>query len=474
MAQALSMLVLRRKSLSVSATASLIAKLVDLALVSPLQVFEDIINLFSVLSREALTIDNKQLTTSIFNAQHSLARRLSAKPEYYSTYLNSLLSLFVENGNTIQRTLSKLKKEAEYPLTSKLGMLLPVMRALLDHDDFNPHLDASEEMVSLFRNMWFHCVLFGFVTESMWIREWHDSMQVIAKKTPVLVIESATKYIESDLEYNSVLRGGNMAEQNLAAMRQKLTSFLPALAYDIKTFSFAQVVFALSVYHIEMMRSKMGDCTYVLRYFMNDGVNNSSLAHCLETINDRVVAAFIKDAATKSATQTITDELRNQMGNVLKLCCHRLRKVHELAIKTAERIVAAFPQVFAEKTLITLLLELVQLLWLSCEAEYRDEYSPVFHFSSPKVGVTLELGDSYVYRREITTKLYESARKWLRLSLDRSPMELNGLLQDYLSEFDCYQPNQPMDVVHVGRSIALELGKTPARNQLAIGKANTE
>ena len=65
MAQALSMLTMRRKSLSISATASLTSRLVDLALVSPIGVFKDILNLFSTLSREALTIDNKQLTTAV-------------------------------------------------------------------------------------------------------------------------------------------------------------------------------------------------------------------------------------------------------------------------------------------------------------------------------------------------------------------------------------------------------------------------
>lgn len=373
MAQALSMLAMRRKSLSPSATASLTSKLVDLALVSPTTVFNDILSLFSVFSRESLITDNKQLSNAIHNSLLSLASRLSSRPEFYQTYLTSLLGVFVENGNTVQRTLSRNKKDAEYHLTSKLGMLLPVLRALLEHKDFNPHLNPSEETVSLFRNVWFHCVLFGFVTESVWIREWHDSMLVIAKKTPVLVIESATNYIESDLEYNSVLRGGNFADHQLSSLRQRLTSFLPSLAYDIKGYSFAQTVFALSVYHIEMMRSKMGDCTYVLRYFMNDGANNSSLATCLETIADRVVGAFVKDAVGKATVQGIADELREQMSQALILCCHRLRKVHDLAISTTERIVSAFPQIFAEKSLITLLLELVQLLYLSCEAEYRDE-----------------------------------------------------------------------------------------------------
>lgn len=97
------------------------------------------------------------------------------------------------------------------------------------------------------------------------------------------------------------------------------------------------------------------------------------------------------------------------------------------------------------------------------------QYSPTFHFTSTRVNVTLELGDSYAYRREICTRLYESAKKWLRISMDRAPLEINGLLQDYLSEFDRFVPGQPIDAVHVGRSLALEIGKAASRNQLSVG-----
>lgn len=306
-------------------------------------------------------------------AQLSLAKRSSERPEFYQLYLSSLLNLFIENGNSIQRLMTKNKKEHEYPLASKLGMLLPIISTLLEHDNFNPHLLPSEETVSLFRNVWFHCVLFGFVTESMWIREWHPSMLIISKKTPVLVIESATNYLESDLEHNSVLRASSVSDHGLAPMRQKLTNFLPSLAYEIKNFSFAQVTFALSVYHVEMMRSRVGDCSYILRYFMNDGVNASVLVNCIETIADRVSQAFVKDASIKALSQNLDVNLRTQTAALLELCCHKRKKVHVMAVKTVERIVASFAQVFTDGHLVTLLLELVQLAWLSCEAEYRDE-----------------------------------------------------------------------------------------------------
>lgn len=65
MAQALSMLILRRKSLSITSMASLTSRLVDLALVATPNVFDDILSLLSTLSRESLSIDNKQLSSSV-------------------------------------------------------------------------------------------------------------------------------------------------------------------------------------------------------------------------------------------------------------------------------------------------------------------------------------------------------------------------------------------------------------------------
>ncbi|CEJ04197.1 hypothetical protein RMCBS344292_18164 [Rhizopus microsporus] len=348
-------------------------KLVDLALVSSEKVFAEIIGLLATINEEAIYVENNLLHTSIISAQLSLAERLKERPEYYQIYLHNILTLFIDIGNSIQRTMLKNKKEHEFPLESKLGSLLPVISALLEHADFNPHLSPTGETVALFRNLWFHCILFGFVTESIWIREWHNHMLKVARKTPVLVLESNTNYLESDLEHNSVLRNSSAAEHGLGPLRQKLNNFLPSLAYDIKNFSFAQIVFALSVYHVEMMRSRMGDCSHILHYFTNDGINTSTLANALETIAERVSQAFIKDASGKAQGQSLDDNLRSQVAALLKLCCHKRQKVHVMAIKTVERIVLSFTQVFTDGYLIQLLLELVQLTWLSCEAEYRDE-----------------------------------------------------------------------------------------------------
>ncbi|KAI7897758.1 uncharacterized protein BX663DRAFT_527118 [Cokeromyces recurvatus] len=446
--QAFSMIVLRHKTFSAAATASLIMQLVDLALMSPKQTFIDIINYLATYSHESLYNEDNLINTSILSAQLSLAKRLKEQLEYYSLYLHNLLTLFIETANTIQRSLIKNKKEHDYPITKRLGNLLPIISALLEHTDFKPQHDKSNNMTPLFRNLWFHCVLFGFVTESMWIREWNSAMLQIAQKTPILMLEGTTHYFETELEHNSVLCGLQSNTHLASSLRQKLSTYLPT--QDLKNLSSAQVTFALTVYHVEMLRSRGGDCAFHLGYFNHVSLLMTEL---LDTISEHVVRAFIKDASVKAQHQQLAEGLDNQIASLLKFCCHSRQKVHTMAIKTMDRIISAFPQAFTEDYLVTLLLELIQLMWLSCEAEYYDEYSPKFHFTSSLVNITIELSDSYLYRKEVFTKLYESARKWIQASLTRAPIEVSGLLQDYLAKI-----NTEIGP-HIGRTLALEMGR---------------
>lgn len=401
-------------------------------------------------------------------AQLQLAKLLSARPEFYSLYLTNLLSLFVDKANSIEPLTAKEKKGIKLSLPADLGALLPVIAALLSHNDFHPHESPVENTVALFRNTWFHLVLNGFADDAISVPEWYRSLIVIASKTPVLVMESATNYLESDLEYNSVLRRGHASDRDLSQMRQSLINKLSKRSAEIKSFSFAQVVFVLTVYHIELLRNKSGNCSFMLRYFMNQGVNSSSLATCLEHVAETVTTTFISENYVKATVSCDDENIRIQLHTLLKLCCHRLPKVHHSAIKIADRIVVAFPQIFTDKSLISLLLELVQLLWLACEAEYRDEYCPVYKFTSTKADVTIVLGDSYEYRKDICTRFTDFARKWLHLSVERAPLEVNGLLQNYLAEFDPLQACMPADTVHLGRSLALEVGRAASSAQPVI------
>ncbi|CAG8523919.1 21705_t:CDS:10, partial [Racocetra persica] len=454
------MLISRLRNHTPALDALILEKFVDVALISSDKIFLEIVRKFSEISRQKISSDNKMITTTM-----DLANKISARPEFYELYLLNILSLFVDKGVDIQQTIAKNGKFQVTSLIGEIGILLPVLKTLLSHNDFKVHVNASKELVSLFRDMWFHCVLYGFVSEESWMREWRDCLIMIAQKTPPLVQESATNYLEKDLEYNSVLVRGN-SDQELANVRNSLSSFLPNRAYDIKYFSFAEVTFLLSVYHIEIMRSQMGQCSFILRYFINQGVNASKLVGCMEEIGNKVIDVFIKECSNRAIAHTINENFRTQVRNLMIATCHRLGKVHQLAIKHLDSLMTAFPSLLCDKKLLFLLLELIEIVWQSCDSEYTNEYSPTYTFISVKVGVTLDLPDSYTYRREILSQLCENARKWLSFVMARAPSEIRGLLENYLAEYDPYHSDNP---VHMGRSIAVEIAKGFSKNDYKSG-----
>lgn len=95
-------------------------------------------------------------------------------------------------------------------MIEQLASLLLPIDALLSHDDFNSRKDSSPEIVTLFRNTWFLCVLFGFTsadtsegTAMDWLR---PALSRIATQTPSMVVEDSHDTEASDVEYNSVIR----------------------------------------------------------------------------------------------------------------------------------------------------------------------------------------------------------------------------------------------------------------------------
>ena len=90
------------------------------------------------------------------------------------------------------------------------SLLLPI-DALVNHNDFHLPSNTSSNIVTLFRNMWFLCVLFQFTTPSEQKQrsamDWQQpALARIAIKTPPLILEEAQDTIVSDLEYNAVIR----------------------------------------------------------------------------------------------------------------------------------------------------------------------------------------------------------------------------------------------------------------------------
>lgn len=95
-------------------------------------------------------------------------------------------------------------------MTEELASLLLPIDALLNHGDCHATANPSSSLITLFRNMWFLCILFQFTLvdeRDHLAMSWQKpALARIASKTPPLVLEEAHDTIVSDLEYNPVIR----------------------------------------------------------------------------------------------------------------------------------------------------------------------------------------------------------------------------------------------------------------------------
>jgi phosphatidylinositol 4-kinase len=95
-------------------------------------------------------------------------------------------------------------------MIEQLASLLLPIDALLSRDDFHPEKEPSKEIINLFRNAWFLCILFDFPRmaekESIAMDWLQPALARIALKTPSIVIEESLDAMASDVEYNSIIR----------------------------------------------------------------------------------------------------------------------------------------------------------------------------------------------------------------------------------------------------------------------------
>ncbi|PWN26051.1 hypothetical protein BDZ90DRAFT_281021 [Jaminaea rosea] len=485
---AISMLLQRLRTADAEAEAAILNNLVPLALAGHKSTFVDVIRALTQVSRSAISGGaNRRTGLPIQLAQLRLAQGLGALREEddridseeeagldteedrfgsigrKELYLVELLQLFSEKGLALQASASSSSKGEQSELATDLASLLPPIAALLSHDDINPHLEPSIEMVSLFRNMWFLCVIFNLANKAgrgsssvvAGDDAVADSLSIISLKTPTLVPETSVNYLESDLQYNSVLKR-DFSSSALDSQRKLLDSVIPNHSSEIRSFGFPQVIFLATIYHLECTRSAMGRPSMILWYFVNQGLNKSSLVGSMDAIADRVIASFIDDLSSRVNKHTVDPRVSAEVKNLLLGSCHRVEKVRAVSRRFLDRLVNVFPSLICDQDVVFALLEILTLLRRACEGQYRDEFSPVYHFHSERAKLAFELSDSYTQREEILSGFYTRAKSYLGLSLGRAPVELQGILQRYLAAFD---DDVLPGTAELGKSLALDYAR---------------
>ena len=222
----IALLLQRLRGVDIVIEATIVTQLVPLALAGSKSDLVEVYRAFSQISRSSHPEDPRMESNAILAAQTKLAQGLGKRLDCAEGYLVDLLNLFADKGTQTQmismaangydsRDLEKmhqLKQDSVGRVSDMrawLGALLVPISALLSHVDFHPAKEASTEMTTLFRNLWFICVAFGLSgpagKKRLSDHEW-NALGVIAQKSPCLVLEGSSEYVDEDLEYSSILR----------------------------------------------------------------------------------------------------------------------------------------------------------------------------------------------------------------------------------------------------------------------------
>ncbi|KAG6853905.1 hypothetical protein C0991_012574 [Blastosporella zonata] len=466
----ISMLLQRLRNAEPTVEAAIAYNLVDLALSAPESAFVDIIRAFSMINRFSNADDPRFSNNMVLAAQTRLAQELHKRPELYGVYLVQLLTLFADKGIAIQNLKIANHEIKTDDMIEQLASLLLPIDALLAHQDFNPQVDASTRVVvSLFRNMWFLCVLFQFKLDKDgadnamdWLK---PALSRIAAKTPSMVLEESHDSVVSDVEYNSVIRQ-EYAHTVISKHRVLLTKHIPLRAGDIRSLSSGQIVFVLTMHEIESMRSAAGLTSSLVTYFTNDSINgHPGLSACMESVAEKVMRGSINELNAQASQQMLPECLSSELQSLLIYATHRIENAREIASKYLNRLITSFPSLMCDPPFVHAILEVLTLLRQSCENEFLDEYNPVYEFYSERAGITLQMSDDYKRRNDILGQLYRNANNWFELALARAPIELQSTLQKYLAKTQATSGGHSSEL---GASVAEHFGRAigPVQRQL--------
>ncbi|KAH9843165.1 atypical/PIKK/PI4K protein kinase [Rhodofomes roseus] len=456
-----SMLLQRLRTAEPTVEAAIAYNLVDLALVAPESSFVDIICAFSGINRSANLDDQRFSNNQVLAAQTRLAQELHRRPEFYDIYLVELLTLFADKGVAIQNVaISNHLAKMEDMIEQLASLLLPI-DALLNHDDFCPSPNAPSNIVTLFRNMWFLCVLFQFTTPSeqkqQSAMDWQQpALARIAMKTPPLILEEAQDTIVSDLEYNTVIRQ-EYIETVISKHRSLLAKHIPIRVSEIRYLLPGQVIFLLCMHDLENMRSAAGLPSSLVTFFVNNGLNkNASLQACMESVAEKVIRGCIGELNVQAAKQALPQELPFQLRSLLLASTHRIASARDIASRYLNRLITSFPSLMCDPPLVFAILEVLTLLRRACENEFVDEDNPEYIYHSDRADITLKLPDNYEARNQMLAELQRNANSWFELALGRAPVELHSTLQKYLA---VNQVLSATEASELGASVALQYGR---------------
>ena len=345
-------------------------------------------------------------------------------------------------------------------------ILLPALADLVSKASPNGNGTENEaDMLRLCREAWFNIVVHGIVLGSSYGQRCDTELRILALSSEPLVAEDRADQYESEIELNTVLRRG-MNPLHTTQQKKRLIALLPRCEADIRGLTYPKVIFLNTVHLVETLRASAGNCSHILTYFRDSSVNGSVMEACMNGIADEVMHVFLRCTLRGPLTGHPVQATAKQLAEIFKGCCNRIASVQHIAASCADRMVHQVPSALCQKTSLFVLLELLTILWRSCLDVELDEYETNANYISNRCNFSIELSLDYALRKSTLDNLYRRAKRWLSTIIDLAPLDVQGLLQTYLSEYD---DEGAYGHVSLGRSFALEMGSVIPSSDQKLG-----
>ncbi|PRP86765.1 phosphatidylinositol 4 kinase, putative-like [Planoprotostelium fungivorum] len=403
------------------------------------------------------------------------------QPELRRNLSERVMRLFLQLGKEVSPQELRLLNNSTSPLIQGMGYLLPVLAELsqdmTEFDTLSPDLEG--QLVPLYRNVWFYCVLLKFVEYGTWKSDWFAACQRLASKLPVLVTRTALDRKQTELDLQALFHNAytqkEMPSQG-SMLQRSLIDLLPSQGGPIRNLTVTQELYILSIYHLETLRSSAGLFRPLFAYLEDPQILvNDNLARCVKGIAEKCFPIFV------SAVQKLPDDKRRERliaeaSNLLTKFCNRSPIAHEVAKNClgsekssrkvgSEGLLAIFPQISWEERCVKVLLDLVELTGKACTAPTQiihntnngveaDRSRAVKIDRTPENEECLPLLNQKD-RQTLLRELVELTTTYLNTGLRTAPIQTKAVLQAYMS--DLRKSSSLGYLNHVGYSLAVDI-----------------
>lgn len=427
-----------------------------------------LLKMYARVAADCLVHENSLVSAAVMEARLYLAKNIAQNPALFEPYLMHLLDGMVSTHDAVGKEIGG--RTDDQLAVAHISQLLPPLAALSSAFQVDPESFENTDMLrSLSRDAWFNLIAHDFVLNSPREKVCHAHLRTLAWYTPPLIDMDHADTQESGIDLNTVLRRG-MSHQHAAQLKTQLINVLPNYEADIKGLDYAELTFLHAAHLVAILRAQAGDCTRTMTYFLDPKFKSGPLSNCLLGVALNAVDAYLSITSAGHNQSFAAPELAEQLARFFEGCCHRIAKVQHVAMAAADRIISQIPSSLCHRTSLFAMLELLSLMWTACLEAETNEYEWRSEYRSLKGNVAIQLSDDFALRQYTLRVFQQKSRKWITRVMDVAPLDLKGLLQTYLSD---YEDDGAYGHVSLGRSLAVEIGSIiPATDQRleAIGR----